>query len=275
MIALAIILFIVALFVLIFNVRIKLIVELGDELFLTLSVLGIKIPILPKKPKKYKLRDYTPKKIAKRDAKAAKKARLDAEKKAKKDAEKALRKKQKKQAEAKLTKAEKKARLKKKLKALPPIPDMISLFISIIRQLFSGIFKKFHFYVDRLHIKVGGEDAAQIALVYTAITNGLHPMLAFIDKHSNLHGIKDADIEISTDYLSDTISADVKITFGTSIGGILGALIKVAFKALFGWIKIAPSNTASVSAQKNGSSSAPDTTDNTSQNAKISAQRSK
>ena len=240
MVALAIILGIIALFALIFNVRIKVTVEMKDELFLTASVLGIKIPIIPQKPKKYKLRDYTPKKIAKRDAAAAKKAKLDAEKKAKKDAEKALRKKEKQEKEAKLTKAEKKALRKKKLESLPPIPDMISLFLNIIKVLFSGLFKKFHFHVERLRIKVGGADAAQIALVYVAITNGLHPVFAFLDKVSNLHGVNKADIEISTDYLSEDIVADVKLGFSTSIGGVLGAVIKVAWKALVGWIKITP-----------------------------------
>jgi hypothetical protein len=140
----------------------------------------------------------------------------------------------------KLTKAEKKALRKKKLESLPPIPDMISLFLNIIKVLFSGLFKKFHFHVERLRIKVGGADAAQIALVYVAITNGLHPVFAFLDKVSNLHGVNKADIEISTDYLSEDIVADVKLGFSTSIGGVLGAVIKVAWKALVGWIKISP-----------------------------------
>lgn len=261
MIAPAIILSIIALFALILNVRIKITVELSDELFLTVSALGIKIPILPKKPKKYKISDYTPKKIAKRDAKAAKKAKKAAEKKAKKDALKAQKKKQKQEQKAKLTKEEIKAQKKKKRESMPAIPDMISLFLNIIKLLFSGLFKKFHFHVDRLRIKVGGADAAQIALIYVAITNGLHPVFAFLDKHSNLHGVKRADIEISTDYLSEEIKADVKLGFSTSLGGILGALLKVAFKAIAGWIKIAPKPThsqptVSESTPKNTSDSA-------------------
>ena len=122
---------------------------------------------------------------------------------------------------------------------------MISLFLNIIKLLFSGLFKKFHFHVERLRIKVGGADAAQIALTYGAITNGLHPLFAFLDKASNLHGVQNADIEISTDYLSEDIVADVTLGFSTSIGGILGAILKVAFKFIAGWVKIQPKANAS------------------------------
>lgn len=254
MVALAIILGIIAFFALIFNMRIKVTVEMKDELFLTVSVLGIKIPILPKKPKKYKIRNYTPKKIAKRDAKAEKKAARVAQRRAKRKAEKALRKKQGKQQKLKFKD------IIKKLHELPPIPDMMSLFLNIIKILFSGLFKKFHFHVDRLRIKVGGADAAQIALIYTAITNGLHPVFAFLDEHSNLHGANRANVEISTDYLSDKIVADVKLGFSTTLGGVLGAILKALFKAVVGWIKITENKSAN---DENTQSDTPQSLQNT------------
>ena len=265
MVALAIILGIIALFALILNVRIKLTVELRDELFLTLSFLGLKYRIMPRKPHKYKLRHYTPKKIAKRDAKAAKEAQLKAEKKARRDAEKKQKEQAERERKSKLTKAQLRAERKRKLQSLPPIPDMFSLFFDIIKLFFSGLFKKFHFHVDRLRIRVGGEDAAQIALVYVAITQGLHPLCAFLDKHSNLHGVKKADIEISTDYLSESIAADVKVAFSTSIGGVLGAAIKVAFKALVGWIRISPKSSTSAVSQQTEQPSEQSSDDPTSQ----------
>ncbi|MBE6584139.1 MAG: hypothetical protein E7649_04025 [Ruminococcaceae bacterium] len=240
MIALAIILGIIALFVLIFTVRVRITVEMKDELLLSVTALGITFKILPKKQKTYKLSNYTKKKIAKRDRAAHKKAQKLAAKKARRDAAKKQKKKEKEQEKAKLTKKELKEQKKKKRESMPPIPSMIGLFLRIIKLLFSGLFKKFHFHVDRLRIKVGGADAAQIALIYVAITNGLHPLFAFLDKYSNLHGVDKADIEISTDYLSEDIVADVKLGFSTSLGGILGAVLKAAFKFVLGWIKISP-----------------------------------
>ncbi len=240
MIATAIILGILALFVLIFSARVKVTVEMNDELFLTVSFLGIRIKILPKRKKKYKLRNYTKKKIAKRDRQAAIKAQLDAERKAKKQAEKRRRDRERELAEQKLTKEERRAQRKAKRESRPPLPDMLSLFTRIVGVLFSGLFKKFHFHIERLRIKIGGADAAQIALTYTVLTNALHPLFAFLDKASNLHGVKRADICISTDYLSEDIEADVKLGFSTSLGGILGALIKTGFKFIRGWMKISP-----------------------------------
>ena len=99
----------------------------------------------------------------------------------------------------------------------------------------------------RIKLKIGGKDAAQTALTYYAVTNALAPTLGFIDRHSNLHGHKRAEIDISPDFLSEEIKADVKLGFSTSLGGILGPVLKAGFKLLFGYMKIKPSASSSVS----------------------------
>ena len=232
---------ILAFFVLIFAMRVRVTIELRDELSLTVMVLGIKIKILPKKPKKYKLSDYTPKKIAKRDQKAAEKAAKKAEAKKKKQAAKAEKKKQKKVEQKKLTKAEKKAIKAKKKASRPPIPDMLSLFLRVIKLFFSGFLSHFHFHVARIRIQVGSADAATTALMYSGICTVIKPILNFLRKHSNLHGMKNADIDIAPNFLSEELKLDVKLGFSMSLGGLLGVLLKTAFSFLFGWIKIKPS----------------------------------
>ena len=241
MIALYIILGIIALFVLIFSVRVRVTIDMADEMRLWVSVLGFRINILPKKPKKYKLGNYTLKKIAKRDAKKAAKEKKKAEAKALKQKKKAAEKKAKKENEAKLTKAEKKAKKAEKKASRPPLPDLINLLLKTLGFFFPGLFSKFHFHVARIKLKIGGSDAAQIALTYYAVSNALGPVLSFIDKHSNLHGMRRAEIEIVPDYLSEEIKADVKLGFSTSLGGILGTVLKAGFKLLFGYMKIKPS----------------------------------
>ena len=235
-------LIILAIFALLFAVRVRVTVDLSDELSLFIGIGGIKIQILPKKPKKYKISDYTPKKIAKRDKKAAAKAKKKSERDALKKKQKAENKKRKKDAQAKLTKEQKKAQKAQKKASRPPLPDTVSLFLRIIKLFFSGFFSRFHFHVAKIRISVGGTDAAQIALTYCALTNILHPIFAFLDKHSNLHGMKNADILISTDYLSEEIKAEVKLGFSMSLGGLLGVLIKTAFSFIAGWLKIKPSS---------------------------------
>ena len=223
--------------------RVRVTVEMKEDsdLALTVTVLGINIKILPKKPKKYNIKNYTPKKIAKRDKKAAEKAEKKRIAAAKKKAEKAEKKKQKKEAAAKLTKAEKKAIKARKKAKRPPIPDMLSLFLRVIKILFSGLFSKFHFHVARLRIKVGSSDAATTALMYVAICQAINPVLNFLAKHSNLHGRGNADIDVSPDYLSEELKVDIKLGFSTSLGGLLGALFRTGFSFIFGWMKIVPS----------------------------------
>ena len=236
MIALYIILGIIALFVLIFSLRVRINIDLTDDMYLWASILGIRIGLYPKIPKKYKLRNYTLKKIAKRDAKKAIKEAKKAEAKALKRKKKAAEKKAKKAAEAKLTKAERKAQKGSK----PPIPDVVKLLLRTLGFFFPTIFSKVHFYVAKIKLRIGGADAAQVAMTYYAVSNALSPVLRFIDKHSNLHGMRRAEIEIIPDYLSESTHADVKVSFSISIGGLLGTVLKAVFKLIFGYAKIKP-----------------------------------
>ena len=239
-VALYIILGIIAFFVLIFSVRVRVTIDMADEMRLWVTVLGIRINILPKKPKKYKIGNYTLKKIAKRDAKKAAKEKKKAEAKALKQKKKEAQKKAKKEADAKLSKEEKKAKKAEKKASMPPLPDLISLLLKTLGFFFPGLFSKFHFHVARIKLKIGGSDAAQIALTYYAVSNALGPVLSFIDKHSNLHGMRRAEIEIVPDFLSEEIKADIKLGFSTSLGGILGTVLKAGFKLAIGYFKIKP-----------------------------------
>ena len=215
-----------------FSVRARVDLQFKDELSLKVSFLGIKLFILPKKPKKYKFSNYTLKKIAKRDKKKAEKEAKKAEKKKlKQDA-----KKKKKAEKKKPSKEEKKA----KKASRPAISDMADLFLRLIKLFFSKFFGKFHFHVARIKIKVGSDNAATTALLYTAICGAFKPLLIILDKHSNLHGMKNADIDISPDFLHEKIEFDVDLGFSMSLGALLGVLIRVLFSALVGWGKIQP-----------------------------------
>ena len=216
----------------IFSVRARVDLQFKDELSLKVSFLGIKLFALPKKPKKYKISNYTLKKIAKRDKKKAEKEAKKAEKNKAKLAQKHKKKGEKK----KLSKEEKKA----KKASRPAMPDLADLFLRLIKLFFSKFFGRFHFHVARIRIKVGSSDAAKTAMLYTAICGALNPLLIILDKHSNLHGMKRADIDISPDFLGEKIEFDVDLGFSMSLGALLGVLLRVLFSALVGWIKIQP-----------------------------------
>ena len=241
--ALIVIAAILVFFTLLFTIRVRVSLELREELTLAIWAFGIRIGILPKKQKKYKLSDYTPKKIAKRDAKKAKKDAKKADKKAQR--------KKKKEDKKKIT-ADKKGKQKS---GRPPIRDMISLFSDIAGSFFSGFFARFHFHVARIKVLVGASDAATAAIAHGWICAALGPVLLFLDKHSNLHGLKNAEIDLRPDYLSEEIKLDLKLAFSMSLGSLLGVLLKALFKFILGWGKIKPTETENVEIKKENSSS--------------------
>lgn len=227
---------ILAFFILLFTVRVRVNIKMKEELELTVIAFGARIRILPKKQKKYNLKKYTLKKIQKRDEKAAAKAQKKAEAKAKKQKEKA---EAKKKAKA-LTKEQKKAIKAKKKASRPPIPDMISLFREVLGLFFGKFFSKLHFHVARVIIKVGSDDAAKTAVMHGAICAALGPTLTFIDRHSNLHVKKRSILYIEPDFTSDKIKMDIDLGFSLSLGGVLSAAIKAGWRFIMGWTQIKP-----------------------------------
>jgi len=235
-ISIIVFLIIAAILVLLFSVRVSVNMELKDEFRLSLWVFGIKIRLLPKKEKKYKIRDYTPKKIAKREKKAQKLA----EKKAAKKAEKLAKKKARKAEEKKLSKAERKALKKQKKASRPPVTDMVSFFSELARLFLSTFFSHLHIKTSRIRIKVGGPDAAQVALRWSAIYTAYGALITILDSNSNLHGQKRADVCIEPDYLSDSIEADLKLSFSMNLFGLLCVIFKCGIKGIVGWFNIQP-----------------------------------
>ena len=62
-------------------IRAEVIIKYADDFGLAVRICGIKLTIMPRKPKKVRPRDFTPKKIAKREEKARRKAEKEAQKK--------------------------------------------------------------------------------------------------------------------------------------------------------------------------------------------------
>ena len=236
---------IVAIPVIIFTVRVKVTIEANDSFALWVSFLGIRYTIFPKKPKKYKISNYTKKKIAERDRKAAEAAKKKAEAKAKKKAEKLKKKRQKKDADKKLTAKQKREQFKEKMAKWPAIDDSADLLITVLDKFFTSFEGHFHFHVARIRIAVGSDNAARTALLTTVIDSSIEPLLFFIDRHSKLHISRNADICVYPDFLSEKIKYDVKLAFSTSLGAFLITVIKTAITGYMGWTDIQPAPKAS------------------------------
>ena len=245
-------LIILAILILLFSVRIFVNLELSEELKLNIWAFGFRIKVLPKKEKKYRLSDYTPKKIARREAKRKK---LEAQKVAKK-AQRQAKRKANRAATAKLSRAERRALKKKKRESRPAVTDMITSATGILGLFFSTFFSHLHIKTSRIKIKVGGPDAAQVALRWYVIYAACDSLVAILDRNSHIHGKKSADVSIEPDYLSEKIDMDIKVSFSMNLFGILCVLIKVIVRAITEWLNIQPQKTtASVAKSKSSSKS--------------------
>ena len=203
-------------FALLLLLRIRLTITLRDKVSLTLSILCFRIRLFPRKQKKVKWRQYSPKRAAKI---AARKAKKQAKKQAKKAAKKAKKATEKHLAttdrpQEKMTLAEK---------------------LVLVRALAATLLRKTHKHLKlkmaRLHIRVATGDAASTAILYGAVSGVLASLLALLDRATSLRA-KQPQVAVFADYLSEKPSADVKLVFSISVWGALAILFAAAFSYL-------------------------------------------
>ena len=153
------------------------------------------------------------------------------EKKASKIRE-ALRKKQKKKALAKKQKEDAKKEKKKKSisEVIADIKMITDISLAVIKKFFSHLQIK----MTRIKMLVATDDAATTAIAYGAITQSLNILLPALESVKNFKGLKRADIDIRPDFLSDSPTVDIKISFSIRVWHIFD----VAIAALVKFIKI-------------------------------------
>ena len=231
---------IVLFFVILFTVHINVRIAMKDDMTLSLKVFGIPIKILPKKPKTYDPKNYTLKKIRKRDAKAAEKEAKAAEKKKKKKEEKERKKAEKAAEMAKLTKEEKQAIKDKKKASRPPITELIPLALNVAKLFFSRFFGKIHIRVIRLNVRIGAGDAMTAAVIYGLADQAVQYTMEFLRKFCRVDKYSQSDIRIEPDFLIEDIAFEFDLNIRVTLGGILGAVFKAGWKFLVGFMRIKP-----------------------------------
>ncbi len=257
---------IVLFFVFLFNVHFFVTLDIAENVALSLRVLFLRIKILPKKEKKYNIKNYSLKKIRKRDAKAAKKAKKTTLKKKKKAEAKAQKKAEKKAELDAMTKEERRALKALKKASKPALTDLIPLICRVLKLFFSRFFGKLHIKVARLNVRIGSADAMQTAVLYGIANQSVKYLWVNLEKVTNINKPEKADISITPDFLSNKIDFDMKLTVGLSIGNVLSALIKAGWKFLVGYMRIKPSPDKELAkkvrknAQKNADKPHPDIT---------------
>lgn len=209
---------IILFFAFILSLKAKITVEYNDEVSLFLRVLFVKIRILPKKDKA-----SGPRSMSRRKAQAIKK-RLA--KKAEKKRLKKLKKAEKKREKQKLREEQ-----PKKKKSLDDILDMISTVRDVVGAVIKTFFGHLRIDLARLHITVAAEDAATTAIYYGVICDALTHLLPVLESAKGFRTPKARDISVNTDFLTETMRADVKISMSIRVWHVLhvalAALIKL------------------------------------------------
>ena len=188
-----------------FLLCLKLTIRIGysDKVTVSAGILGIMLQVLPKKKKAIKLKQYSYKNYQKL---------LDEDQKQKvKEAQNKLKKEDKKKKNAESKKQDKQ-------KKLPPeeatdAPSSIRVIIRIAGKILERFFGILYVKIVRMHITVGGKDAASAALTYAAISQSVSYLMELISCKTRFKRIGKTEITVYPDFLLETVKADICIIF--------------------------------------------------------------
>jgi len=98
-----------------------------------------------------------------------------------------------------------------------PITDIIKTIKNILEAFFKSHARHLTVRAARINISVSTSDAASTAILYGVVSQGVAYILEILNTLNNLKPIKNSDINISADYISEKTSADIKLIFSFPI----------------------------------------------------------
>ena len=202
----------------------------------TLGILFLRIPLVPGKKKKPRLRDYKIGRFRKRRlkerAKARENARRAAEKKAAKEAKK----------RAKQQKAAERPRAKKSLRErFEELKGKVDFGLEIAKGVVLPLVKRFGRYlrieIGRICITAGGEDAAKTAQIHGIACAAVADLLELIDQTMHLKYRSGCEIWVRPDFTAEKTEIDLDLTLSLRIChilalpfGAIGDFLKILFQ---------------------------------------------
>lgn len=219
MIVLYIILGIVALFVLIGLIPIKLDIKSKEVLKVKLSILHIPFVLTPKKEKPVKISDFKIKKFRKKRLKEQRKIWYKT----------LLAEGRKKRKEQKTEIQDKKSEEKSKIESALDVLELIKYVVPDTIKTF-GKHLKISLYHFR--ITVGGDDPDKTALTYGYVCQTVSYLSEILGSHLNMAYPKRVKnrLYVGVDFLSDKIDSDVHISFKIRVWHLLSTVLS-ALKA--------------------------------------------
>ena len=207
-------------------------IKVGESFSLTVGIGAIPLFRIPGKTSDphANLRDFTYKKHQKRLAKDAAKSEKRKQKRAAKQEAKRLKKEEaaKKKEEAKKHAAEHGTAV--------PLTEKISGILELVELVLDELpklFGRFTCRIHKMHVIVGGKDAASAAVNFGIISQACAYLLEILDNRTRLKKPKDHSIVVKVDYLLEKPQFDLDIVLQVFVGGILHTGISL----LIGYIR--------------------------------------
>ncbi|MBQ8175331.1 MAG: DUF2953 domain-containing protein [Clostridia bacterium] len=114
-------------------------------------------------------------------------------------------------------------------KQKPSFSEQLALFSDLFSALYGRFLRYFRLDVHRLRITVATGDAAQTAILYGVTSQSLAYLLAFLDRHTNLHPSCRADIGVYADFIGQKSSTDCDLTFSLRVYQLIHLGVKFAW----------------------------------------------
>ncbi len=206
----------------ILSLRAKITVVYDGEVKLSVRVLCFTIKILPKKPKKKGPFSMSRKK--------AEKIRAGLRKKAEKKRLKAEQKKKQKQEKKELK--EKQPQTKKKKLSISEILDLISMVKDVVATVIKKFFGHLRIDLARMHVNVATGDAATTAIAYGVISEAAFYLFELLKKVKGFELPEVQDMSITADYLADSTTVDIKISFSLRVWHLFHVVFAALGKAI-------------------------------------------
>lgn len=224
MVFLRVILIIALLIALLLSLRVKLYIRFTDNVCIRVGVGPVVFTLTPKKHKKVVISDFTYEKHQKRLEKEMRKSERKTLKKA--------RRAEKKRKSAELRQKAEAAASNEAAEVENKLGEIIDL-LTFICEEFPRLASRLHVGIKRLHIAVGGNDAAETALKYGKIQTAVSLLIELLDNKTKLYPIKKGDAVVYADFLLPRTRCEADISLKLSIY----SLLRTGFSALIWLIK--------------------------------------
>lgn len=195
---------------LILLLRVKVIIHASNQepIRLEFYIYGFRILAFPDrkkdKPKKVKLSDYTPKKLAKRKQKTQPKS---------------------------LTKRLRDITDSDSMKGKPDVVYILKFILNLFKNFGEHYADKFKVHILKLDIAVATGDAASTAILYGAVSQAAGYLIEFLKNNTALTIPRHAKLNVGTDFCSETTRFDVKIQVFLHLRRVISLLYRSGLRS--------------------------------------------